>query len=161
MYDKNLIINYIKQNAYKKYIDKKIIQEEFNCSEKTSERILKSINYNHMKQSSIDMMKDIEIGIPSPELIIKYDCTLVNLNSFIKRHKITKVYDYRLNNYSDINYFNKINTKNLEKKLDFCLSLGAFSFCTLVLYLVLVLTFFCFFTFSLLLYQGCTKITCY
>ena len=59
MYDKNLIINYIKQNAYKKYIDKKIIQKEFNCSEKTSERILRSINYNHMKQSSIDMMKDM------------------------------------------------------------------------------------------------------
>ena len=119
MYDKNLIINYIKQNAYKKYIDKKIIQEEFNCSEKTSERILKSINYNHMKQSSINMMKDIEIGIPSPELIIKYDCTLVNLNSFIKRHKITKVYDYRLNNYSDINYFNKINTSKKAYILGF------------------------------------------
>lgn len=128
MYDKQEIINYIKKEAYKIYIDKKVIQEKFNCSEKTSERIISSIKYKHMKQPLIEMMKDIELGMHSSEVALKYNCSTVNVNAFMRRHNITRCFnlpplprnlDYRLKNYSDINYFNKIDSSDKAYILGF------------------------------------------
>lgn len=128
MYDKQEIINYIKLTAYKTYIDKKFIQEKFNCSEKTSERIISSIKYKHMKQPLIEMMKDIELGMHSSEVALKYNCSVVNVNAFMRRHGIKRCFtlthlprnlDYRLKNYSDINYFNKIDSSDKAYILGF------------------------------------------
>ena len=119
MYDKQIIINYIKNNAYKIYIDKKIIQKEFNCSEKTCERILKSINYKHMNNNLINIMKDIEIGLSIQECSVKYSCSESNIKAFIKRHNINKVYNHRFNNYMDPYYFSKIDSHNKAYILGF------------------------------------------
>lgn len=70
MYDKQAMIDYIKEEAYKTYIDKASVQERFNYSVRTSERVIRSIHYKHMQQHCIDMMKDIEGGVPSSELVV-------------------------------------------------------------------------------------------
>lgn len=119
MYDKQIIINYIKNNAYKNYIDKKIIQCEFNCSDKTSERILKSIDFKHMNKDSINLMKDIESGLSVQECSHKYSCSDSNIKAFIKRHNINKIYNHRFNNYNDPYYFSNINTNNKAYILGF------------------------------------------
>lgn len=102
--------DFIIKNSYNGYFDKYTLCSEFNISVKTAERRMKDLGIKHMSSNLILMMKDIESGMPSIDISIKYNCSLVNVNSFARRHFLKNRYQYRHSGYDDPYYFDNIDS---------------------------------------------------
>ena len=119
MKTKQNILEYIKNNSYNDYIDKHIICKLFHVSEKTAERRIKDLGLKHMLSKNIQMMKDICDNIPSINIAQKYECSLVNVNAFARRHNLVGRYNYSHKNYKDPEYFSLIDTEEKAYILGF------------------------------------------
>lgn len=111
MYNRELAEAFLRENSYKVYVDKKELQNFLSCSEKTSERLLNRLGFVHMRTHLIEMMKDLEKGYSPTEAAVKYNCSLENVNAFIKRHAVEVPNRYRTRNYSDVRYFQNIDSE--------------------------------------------------
>lgn len=116
---KQNILEYIKKNSYNGYIDKHLVSEFFQVSEKTAERRIKELGFKHMSSKNICMMIDICNNIPSVEIAQKYGCSLVNVNAFARRHNLSGRYNYSHKNYKDPEYFSSIDTEEKAYILGF------------------------------------------
>ena len=113
------ILEYIKNNSYNGYIDKHIVSKSFHVSERTAERRIKELGFKHMSSKNICMMIDICNNIPSMEIAQKYECSLVNVNAFARRHNLSGRYNYSHKNYKDPEYFSVIDTEEKAYILGF------------------------------------------
>lgn len=119
MKNKQIILEYIKNNSYNGYIDKHVICKLFHVSEKTVERRLKELGIKHMLSDNIQMMIDICNNMPSMDIAKKYECSLVNVNAFARRHNLSGRYNYNHKNYRDPEYFSSIDTEEKAYILGF------------------------------------------
>jgi len=119
MKNKQIILEYIKNNSYNGYIDKHVICELFHVSEKTAERRIKELGIKHMLSENIQMMIDICNNMPSMDIAKKYECSLVNVNAFARRHNLSGRYNYNHKNYRDPEYFSSIDTEEKAYILGF------------------------------------------
>lgn len=103
-------IEFIKENSYNGYIDKHLISNYFNISDKTVERRLISSGIKHMSFNLILMMADIMNGMPSLDVAKKYNCSLENVNQFSRRHNLIGRYQYRHKGYKDPFFFDNIDS---------------------------------------------------
>ena len=111
--------DFIIKNSHNGYIDKNFISDFLSISTKTAERRLKDLGISHMSNTLISMMKDIESGMPSIDVSNKYECSLVNVNAFARRHNIKNRYQYRHSEYKDPYYFDDINSSDKAYILGF------------------------------------------
>lgn len=103
----------IKKDSYKNMIDINYICNKYDFSKKTAERAIKKAKLIQVSQNSINIIKDyIENKISTKELSIKYKCSLVNINSTLRRYNIKRRKDRIGKCSANFNYFQKINTES-------------------------------------------------
>jgi len=99
------------KNSFLGMIDKKVIQLEFDVSEKTSERILSRNNIIHVNVDNIEKIKMFMDGISTSEIARKFNVSEVSVNALARRHSIVRPIGF-LNDISfDYFFFDNIDTE--------------------------------------------------
>jgi hypothetical protein len=114
-------------NSFLGMIDKKVIQLEFNISEKTSERILNRNNIIHVSVNNIEKIKMFIDGISTSEIARRFNVSEVSVNALAKRHGIMRPIGF-LNDISfDYFFFDNIDTEFKAYTLGFIYADGCVS----------------------------------
>jgi len=75
----------IESYAYLGFLDKHLVIEEFDCSEKTVDRIFEKLGILHKKSTLIEMLRLYYSGVSSKEISRMFKCSVVNVNALVRR----------------------------------------------------------------------------
>lgn len=106
----------IKSKSFMGMIDKRLVENEFNISTKTTERILKKIGLSHASRQTIDIIKQYLDGKSTKDLAEEYHMSTVNVVNLIKFRNIPRRYCHY---FFDFNFFEKIDTEEKAYFLGF------------------------------------------
>lgn len=108
----------IKEKAFKGYIDKYWISENFNVSTRTADRFIKHLQLIHANERTIKVIRGYLEGQSSKELAIEFNMGEQNVRQLLRNRGIKR--RSRGNQYyANFNYFSDINTEEQAYLLGF------------------------------------------